>query len=607
VAARDAESARGATIAAYIAISILLASVAFYGMLQVGDVEGGAFEAARGDVLMLARAIESAPDEARPAELRGLVSSLHLDLAASVYESDGTLVSAVAAPGAEPLLASLPMTAPTVSEAARWRPVSIGDDSTLVLVVKLDDGRLVAVAHRARAAVSWVRTLVAAQALTILVAIGIAVFLIRRLRRAVQSRGEAQNSNENPVTGVARSEADLVVETFHSVIGELQVKGRELERKRIIERDRADRSEQFSESVIAQMPTGLVVVSNASVVTGANPSARDIFSSLPADRAQSVRFQDAFRDAPELVRMVEDCLNEGASFQRHEVEFRIQTGAADPGHHSAHDSSAPSATRCLGVSVSPLGSRDGRPEGALCIMTDLTEVVALRDRVRLRENLASLGEMAAGLTHELKNSLATIQGYSQLIARLVPGNAAGPSESLVEEVRYLSQMVTDFLNFARPHELHLVPVSIAQLVRDVVSRVEDRVEEASIALSIEIGTDAENASVHADETLLARALLNIVINAIEVLESAQEPRSLAIRVGVAPPGEAIVEIADNGPGIATDDLSKIFIPFFTTKSRGHGIGLALTQKIVLSHRGRLDVESRPSGTMFRSTLPLAPT
>jgi signal transduction histidine kinase len=604
VSERNADTAKGAALVAFVATAILLATVAIYGALKAGSDESGAIDAARKDVLVLARAIETGPADAPPDAMRHVIARLRLDLAAALYDENGGRLATVAASGADALLSALPATAPRLGDEARWTPVSMGGESASVLLLRLEDGRTLAVSHRARAAVSWARTLVAAQTLTIVVAMVLAALLIRRVRRAVQSRNDSTGSGDPTTKASARTEADFVVETFHSVIGELQVKGRELERKRLIERERADRSELFSERVIAQMPTGLVVVDHAGVVTAANPSARELFAALPTERGHAVRFEDAFREAPDLVHMVAVCAGDGVAFQRHEVEFRPPSGSLEPRRSAAPDSPA-GGTRFLGVSVSPLGSRDGRPEGALCLMTDLTEVVALRDRVRLQDNLANLGEMAAGLTHELKNSLATIQGYSQLIARLAPGDAATPSQALVDEVRYLSQMVTDFLNFARPQDPNLVPVSLERVVREVIERVEDRAASAGITLAVEVELEARSARVLADETLLARALLNIVVNAVDVLETSEPPRALGVRVGVSTPGQGIVEIADSGPGIPTGDLSKIFIPFFTTKSRGHGIGLALTQKIIVTHRGDITVESDAAGTVFRCSLPLA--
>jgi signal transduction histidine kinase len=237
-------------------------------------------------------------------------------------------------------------------------------------------------------------------------------------------------------------------------------------------------------------------------------------------------------------------------------------------------------------------------------MTDLTEVVDLRDRLRMQETMASLGEMAAGLTHELKNSLATIQGFAQLIAGIAPESASEPAEELVEEVGQLARMVTDFLNFARPQEVALTPVPAAELVESVAERFAARFEAAGVEFALHVDPASAGARVLGDETLLARALINIIQNAVEALETVAPPRRLGVALDRA--GDEIVfEVRDTGPGIPAEDLPKIFIPFFTTRSRGHGIGLALTQKIVLSHGGRISAENAPTGTVFRCVLPLA--
>jgi signal transduction histidine kinase len=210
--------------------------------------------------------------------------------------------------------------------------------------------------------------------------------------------------------------------------------------------------------------------------------------------------------------------------------------------------------------------------------------------------------MAAGLTHELKNSLATIQGFGQLIADLAPESASESADALVEEVGHLSRMVTDFLNFARPQEVALSPVAIVGLVESVADRLEARFESAEVVFALDVEPAAADARVPCDETLLGHALLNVMQNAVEAVEAVAPPRRLEVAIRRAG-DEIAVEIRDNGPGIPPADLPKIFIPFFTTRSRGHGIGLALTQKIVLAHGGRITAENAAPGAVFRCVLP----
>ena len=211
--------------------------------------------------------------------------------------------------------------------------------------------------------------------------------------------------------------------------------------------------------------------------------------------------------------------------------------------------------------------------------------------------------MAAGLTHELKNSLATIQGYAQLLAGMDVERAAEPSEALMTEVRALSQMVTDFLNFAKPQDLTLAPVRIRDVIEAIVDRFGDRLASSGIEAVISGDAAGGSATVWADEMLLSRAILNLFQNAIEALEEIDGPRKIEISVRESGPTELTLEIRDNGPGIPPEDLSRVFIPFFTTRSRGYGIGLALTQKIIFAHGGRITVENADPGAVFRCRLP----
>jgi signal transduction histidine kinase len=268
--------------------------------------------------------------------------------------------------------------------------------------------------------------------------------------------------------------------------------------------------------------------------------------------------------------------------------------------------------RRLGLSVSPITDAHQQVEGALCMMTDITEVTDLRERIKLQETLANLGEMAAGLAHEFKNSLATIQGYAQLFD--VQGEEAASStmrrstvESMLKEVDLLSRLVTDFLNFARPQSLNLSPVNLRPLVEDCVDELRPQLIRNAVSVSVK----GDFLTVSADESLLRRAFNNLIRNAIEAIDSELPLRQIEI-VGSTDRGtskaQVHIRVCDTGTGISKEDLHHIFIPFFTTKSRGYGIGLAIVQKIFVAHGGGVAVErSDASGTIFHCRLPVSPS
>jgi signal transduction histidine kinase len=249
--------------------------------------------------------------------------------------------------------------------------------------------------------------------------------------------------------------------------------------------------------------------------------------------------------------MIGDCLERGTLYRRTEIDAVSSSGKL----------------RRLGAMVAPIELPPERgPRGALCLLTDITEVTELREQVALKRNLESLGEMSAGLAHEFKNAIATLQGYAQLLQ----------SDELLNEVRNLSSMVTAFLDFARPQPLHMEDVELGALVAECASE-----------LKRNLILDLDESIVRADERMLRQAILNILRNAVEAIP---EHGSVFVKVQ-----DRTIEIRDTGPGIPSEHLSKIFIPFFTTKPTGHGIGLALAHRIITEHGGTLAAANAPEG------------
>jgi signal transduction histidine kinase len=231
-----------------------------------------------------------------------------------------------------------------------------------------------------------------------------------------------------------------------------------------------------------------------------------------------------------------------------------------------------------------------------------TEIERLhRTQMSRAEHLATLGEMATGLAHEIRNPLAGIAGVIEIIGRDLP--ATSPARSVVKDVRQeiarINHIVTDLLQTARPH-----PPTVRK--SDLNTTVEHAVmlgRQQALAKSVEIALhkDPSLPEVEHDSDQIHQVLLNLLLNALQAIDANGK-----ITVAVKPFGTtAIVEVADNGRGIPPDHLPNIFRPFFTTKGDGTGLGLSLARRIVEDHHGRIDVTSVVGhGTTFAVVLPL---
>jgi len=394
------------------------------------------------------------------------------------------------------------------------------------------------------------------------------LFLLRWLLRPYhQLIGEAQRATVADQMMKSQDEAEFVLETFQSVVTQLQEQRKELEQLSVEARERANSAEKFSERIVASLPSGLIAFDGAGLSMAINTPGRTLLEVNGTALGES--YQKLFGAHEQLAEMVGDCLETGTVYRRTE----IQTLHAD------------GRMRRLGATIAPIELPPERgPRGALCLLTDITEVTELREQVALKNNLESLGEMSAGLAHEFKNAIATLQGYAQLLQSLeLNDKAQVAAGSLLNEVRNLSSMVTAFLNFARPQPLQLEEMSVDELIRDCAEELEPVFRELQVTLE----TDTEKSIVtRADERMLRLALLNLMRNAAEAAPGGR----VFVRAR-----EAIIEVRDTGKGIPTADLQKIFIPFFTTKAKGHGIGLALAHRIITQHGGTLTASNAPDG------------
>ena len=230
----------------------------------------------------------------------------------------------------------------------------------------------------------------------------------------------------------------------------------------------------------------------------------------------------------------------------------------------------------------------------------------LEEQLRLKDSLARLGEMTAGIAHEFRNGLATIHGYGRLLdLDRLPADFRPYVQGIRDETVALGQVVTNFLNFARPTELALAPVEMAALVERAAEevRAEVRSRGGDVIVRGEFGR------VEGDEVLLRQALSNLCRNAFEACDQARIVPQIVIE-GQRDPMHGVqrISVSDNGPGVPDNVVDHVFRPFFTTKAQGTGLGLALVQKIIVTHNGRVSIlNGDGGGARIVVTLPVSPS
>src|ERR1043166_7442992 len=332
------------------------------------------------------------------------------------------------------------------------------------------------------------------------------------------------------------------------------------------------------------MPTGLIAFDATGNATVINQPARALFNRAASGSGD--HFKTIFADVPSLAEMVQSCLSTGQIFRREEIE------AANG-----------SATK-LGATVAPIDPSEAGSRGALCLITDITEVTRLREQVALKRNLESLGEMSAGLAHEFKNAMAALHGYAQFLQSIdqdEQGKAA--ADALLAEVRNLSEMTTAFLNFARPRALQPEEVSLPELIQECARELAPLFEARRVEC-VKNPADQETV-VRADIRMMRQAFLNLLRNAAEAIPDDYAERQVTIEASTSKEhGKCWATISIRDPGEGLSDPQKIFIPFFTTKSHGHGVGLALAHRVITEHGGSLTAANAPDGgAMFTIRLP----
>jgi two-component system sensor histidine kinase HydH len=259
------------------------------------------------------------------------------------------------------------------------------------------------------------------------------------------------------------------------------------------------------------------------------------------------------------------------------------------------------------LSVTPILDEKQTCTGAVIVLRDLREIKKLEEKVRHSEKLAAIGELAAGVAHEIRNPLSSIKGFARFLAHSLSDRTQEKeyAEIIAKEVDRINSVVNDLLTFARPLEPELALTDVLKLAEHSVRLVETDARSRDIKIRSKINPDLNSFLLDANQ--ITQALLNLMLNALQEVDNGGV---IDVGADVNESGTRLnIWVEDNGPGIPQDKKKKIFDPFFTTREKGTGLGLAIVHKIVENHRGEIRVESplpgNTRGCRFTMTLPVA--
>ncbi len=360
--------------------------------------------------------------------------------------------------------------------------------------------------------------------------------------------------------------------------------------------------QRLHERTVESLTSGLLTTDSMGRITTFNPEAERI-TGRPAQEVLGRALAEVIPEAPEFVHRG---IAQGTRADRARLRLRFRSATGDDLH--------------LGIAGSVLRSAEGEPAGHVVIFQDVTKVVEMETELRRQERLAAVGALSAHLAHEIRNPLAAISGSIQILEGSLGGDLENEETRrlfriAVRETDRLNQLITDFLQYARPAPTRPGCVELAAVVDEVLDMF-GSVRPASVSISLQVDSALR---VRVDESQLRQLLWNLLLNAVQAMP---DGGSLAIAAAVLPPqAQAAVdrsgspeegarwveiEVTDSGAGIPEDVLDHIFDPFFTTKKDGTGLGLATVHRIVEASGGHLGVESAVGrGTTFRVRLPIA--
>ena len=341
------------------------------------------------------------------------------------------------------------------------------------------------------------------------------------------------------------------------------------------------RIKAFSDNVVENVPIGLLALDHQGKIAAFNRGAEAILQMS----ALQVIGQSAERILPAGLLDEINHSKKQADVIEKEIECKMADGKMVP----------------LEIGASSLKDENDVFLGNVLLFKDLTEVRTLRREVARSQRLASVGRLAAGVAHEIRNPLSSIKGFATYFKERYPDRPEDQqtADIMIQEVDRLNRVVGQLLEFARPISIKPKTISLEDLLNDAVRLIKERAAEKNITVNTRNTTQINTA--WGDPDRINQILLNLFLNAIDAMENGGE---LDVEISSDDSREICISVSDTGCGISPQDIPRVFDPYFTTKSTGTGLGLAIAHNIAEAMGGRISVESpQDRGTIFRVFFP----
>jgi two-component system sensor histidine kinase PilS (NtrC family) len=337
--------------------------------------------------------------------------------------------------------------------------------------------------------------------------------------------------------------------------------------------------------ILENMSSGVLVVDTECRAVTMNAAAEDILELRKDDVVARHIDETIGRRMPDLAHELARSLAIERPRRRQEIAGHTRAGAYRP----------------LGISISPLTDGTQRRRGVIAVFQDLTEVHEMRERVRKADRLAAIGELSAGIAHELRNPLASISGSIEMLYHEVEldGENRRLMELIMRESDRLDRIISDFLDFAKLRTPRRLAARLERCLDEMVTLLRQNAEK-SAGIHLQVACDPGLPEVWMDDEQMRQVFFNLAVNACEAMD---HHGTLEIAARADGNGAVRVSFTDSGRGIDPEGMERLFEPFFTTKDGGTGLGLAIANKIVTAHGGAIEYRNRERGAVFTIVLP----